>query len=172
MKIIAFDMGTATGVAIGDSGGAPLCHTERLGKPGEPHGARFAQALRMTSRLIKQHQPELVALEMPIVTGVKGSQNRAFLSMGLRGCIMGMCHARGIRFTEYPVQSIRKHFIGQGNMKRREAKRATLNRCKLLGWHAATEDEADAAAVWDDARMHFTRTFTPPPTGLFEERAT
>ena len=168
MKIMAFDLATVTGVAIGDSRALPLCHTERLGQVGAPHGARLSEALYMTSRLIKQHAPDVVAIEAPVIAGVKGGQERALLAIGLRSAVVMMAHMRGVRCVEYSVQSVRKHFIGVGRLKRAEAKRRTLERCQLLGWHVANDNEADAAAVWEFARLKLTRTFTPPPAGLFE----
>ena len=168
MKIMAFDLATVTGVAIGDSHSIPLCHTERLGQVGAPHGARLSEALYMTSRLIKQHQPDAIAIEAPVIAGVKGGQDRALLAIGLRSAVVMMAHMRGVRCVEYSVASIRKHFIGVGRLKRTEAKRRTMQRCKLLGWHVANDNEADAAAVWEFARLKLTNTFTPPPAGLFE----
>lgn len=170
MILIALDLSTRTGIAIGETSGGPLCHTEVLGKPGESHGHRFSQALHMTKRLIEQHGPDVIAIEAPIVTGAKGGQERAQLALGLRACVMGICHIRGVRFVEYPVQTIRKHFIGQGNLKRTEAKAAVMKRCRQLGWHVDSTDEADAAAVWDLARAKLRYSATLPP-GLFDARA-
>lgn len=167
MILLAMDLATRTGLAIGDTSGGPLCHTETLGKPGEGHGHRFSQCLHMTRRLIEQHKPAVIAIEAPIVTGAKGGAERAQLAMGLRACVMGICHIRGVRFLEYPVQTIRKHFIGQGNLKRDEAKRAVMNRCRQLGWHVDNDNESDAAAVFDLARAKLRYSATLPP-GLFD----
>jgi len=169
MKILALDLATATGVAIGDAHGAPLCHTERLGQAGQPHGARFSEALHMTRRLIEQHKPDLVVIESPIVTGVKGGEQRAQLAMGLRACVLAVCHMRGVKTSEYAVQSIRKHFIGDPRAKRDRAKRLTIERCQRRGWHVSNDNEADACAVWDYARAKIG-VATPTPNGLFDTR--
>ena len=50
------------------------------------------------------------------------------------------------------MQSIRKHFIGRGDLKRDAAKARTMERCQRLGWQIANDNEADACAVWDFAR--------------------
>jgi Holliday junction resolvasome RuvABC endonuclease subunit len=170
MKILAFDLGTNTGVAIGDASERPLAHTERLGEAGQSHGARFAQALHMTRRLIEQHSPDLIAFEAPIAAGPKGAASRVQLSMGIRACIMAMAHLRSIETMEVPVQSIRKHFIGAGDLKREAAKQETIRRCRALGWHVVSDDQADACAVWDYARNSRTKISSPPPNGLFDAR--
>jgi len=168
MKIMAFDLATNTGIAIGDARDRPYCHSERLGQSGHLHGARFFQAFSMTARLIKQHSPDLIVIEQPIASGVTGAASRVQLAMGLRASVMAVAYGRGIKCEEYPVQSIRKHFIGNAKMKRTEAKAATIERCKLLGWHVANDNEADAAAVWDYTRAKHLQISTPPNRSLFE----
>lgn len=172
MKIIGLDLATATGVAIGDAHAKPLCHTERLGQQGKHHGQRFLQAQMMVARLIKQHQPDLIALESAIVSGVKGAETRAQMAFGLRACIMSVAFKSNIPVVEYPVQTIRKHFVGRGNLKRAEAKAATIARCTMLGWHVTNDNEADAAAVWEYARTVNKRVSTLPPNSLFEHAHT
>jgi len=165
MILLAFDLATDTGIAVGDSRGAPSCETERLGEAGDHHGARFAQALRMTRRLITRWQPVVVAIEAPLAAGQ--STHGGLMAKGLRGCILGVAHIHGLRVVEYDVATIRKHFIGHGRLPRAEAKRAVLTRCKQLGWRVRNDNEADACAVWDYARMIAAGRTTPPPGGLF-----
>lgn len=169
MRLLAFDLATSTGVAIGDARDAPLCHTERLGEAGRAHGARFSQAFHMASRLIKQHQPDLVAYEEPIASGVTGAQERVQLAMGLRACLLAVCHMRGVRAAGYHVSSVRKHFIGRGDFKRNDAKARTIARCRDFGWHVANDNEADACAVWEYARAMERLETTMPANGLFNE---
>lgn len=167
MKLVAFDLASTTGVAIGDTGDRPYCHTERMGTPGAPHGQRFTQMLRMTKRLIQQHAPDAVAIEMPIAGGVKGGQERVQLAMGYRAQVAVACHIAGIPFHEFTVQSIRKHFIGQGRLSGKQAKAEVMRRCKALGWHTENDNESDAAAVWEYARGQLTGV-TTLPKGLFD----
>lgn len=161
------DLGTNTGVAIGNASGSPVCHTERLGEPGDKHGPRFTQALRMTRRLIELHSPDYIVIETPIATGVVGSIDRVRLAMGLRACVFGIAHMNNVRVREYPVQTVRKHFLGKGNMKRGVAKAAAIATCKQLGWIVANDDEADACAVWDCARGQLRLAHALPANGLF-----
>lgn len=167
MKLIALDLASTTGVAIGDTGDRPYCHTERMGPPGSSHGQRFTQMLRMTKRLILQHEPDVIVVEQAIAGGVKGGQERVQLAMGYRAAVMITCFAQNLRVEEYAVSSIRKHFIGDGKMAGRKAKAAVMARCRHLGWHAENDNESDAAAAWDYARARLTGRSTLP-RGLFD----
>lgn len=168
MIILAFDLGTSTGVAVGSVQGGPVCQTERLGDPGDPHGARFLQTARMTQRLIREHRPTVIAIEEPIASGVVGSSDRPKMAMGLRAQVFAMAHLERVRTVEYAASTIRKHFLGQGNLRRNAAKVATVKRCGHLGWKVVNDDEADACAVWDLARCRLAHLATPVSGGLFD----
>ena len=157
MKILALDLASKTGVAIGNPNTIPLCFTEVLGETGEHHGARFAQAFRMMKRLITTHEPGLIVLEAPFKTN-KSQMHVENMLMGLRGCVMGAAHMFHVPFEQHEVSTIRLHFIQHGKLKRADAKRATIARCKQLGWKVANDDEADAAALWDYACARQSRS--------------
>ena len=55
---------------------------------------------------------------------------------------------RSIEVVSYPVATVRKHFIGHGNLKGEEAKRRTFDMCELFQWRPRNRDESDAGAVW------------------------
>lgn len=166
--ILAFDLATNTGVAVGRAGDKPALSTEVMGLSGEPHGTRFAQCMRMTKRLILQHSPDLIAVEEAIVSGAVGDANRAKMALGLRGAVFAIAHIHHIRCVEYPVQTIRKHFIGRGNLASEPAKVAVMSRCRLLGWRFSNDNESDAAAVWDLASARSRRSASLTPNGLFD----
>lgn len=168
MIILALDLATKTGVAVGEPGGRPLSFTEVLGDTGEHHGARFAQALRMMKRLIKQYEPAYIALEAPIGVHGGGSNRRPEMLMGLRGCVMGVAHMAHIPFEQFAVSTIRKEFLGTGKLKRVEAKRATIARCEALGWSVKNDDEADACALWNLACSHRSQAHSISSTPLFK----
>ena len=168
MFLIAFDLATNTGIALGDTSATPTALSEILGEAGTHHGARFAQALRMTTNLILEHKPDAIVIEEPIAGGVKGDENRLKVLMGLRACIYAAGHLRKVKVFEYPVQTVRKHFIGRGNLTSALAKAETIARCGRLGWKVTDHNQADAMAVWDYARSRLTRMSTLPPNGLFE----
>lgn len=167
MKIVALDLATNTGVAVGDAGGTPKAFHERLGEAGSSHAARFSQMLRFTDLLIQRHKPDLLAIEQPIAAGVMGGEERVQLAMGWRAIVFTVAYRRGVRCVEYPVSSIRAHFIG-GAVPKGAGKRLTLERCARLGWAAADDNEADALALWDFTRMKHGAPSTPPAFGLFD----
>ena len=153
MKIIAFDMGRAMGVAIGDVHGVPICHTEILGKPSDPQSARFCQLLRVVNTLIAEHEPNAVVIEKPIAGGVVGKAARVEQAFGYRGCIFAVAHMRGLKTAEYTVQSVRDYMIGNGKLKSAIAKPAIYAKCQSYGWSVTDFEQSDAAAVWHKARM-------------------
>lgn len=165
--IIALDLATKCGVCLGKPHSKPEFFTETLGVPGDHHGARFAQALRMMNRLIKEYNPTFIALEAPIGVHGGGSKKRPEVLMGLRGCVMGVAHMHHIKFDQFEVSTIRKHFIGHGRLKRVEAKAATIKQCQLLGWKVRNDDEADAGALWDYACSLQSRSHSIAGTPLF-----
>ena len=171
MKILALDLATATGVAVGDTSDRPWCHTERLSDAGASHGARFRACMLATKKLVRQHEPDVIALEQAVATVMQGSPTRLHVALGLRASVLAMADYFGLRVEEYAVSTVRKHFIGHGKMKGKDAKAAVIARCNKLGWIVENDNEADAAAVWDYARAVLDRKFTPTPNGLFDERA-
>lgn len=162
--IVAFDLATQTGVAIGRPSETPRLFTEKLGSP---QGKRFAQAMIMARRILREVQPDLVVVEAPIV-GAGGKQTNPESSMGIRACVLGMCYIENVPVKQLAVQTVRKHFVGHGGLKRADAKLATLRRCKQLGWAPKNDDEADAAALWDLACATEAQISTHPSGGLFD----
>ena len=172
MKIVALDIATRTGVAVGIPGSAPLCSSEDLGK-GLTEDERFSKVLALTDRLIRTHKPDLMAVEAAI-GGPKANQ----YLIGLVACVRGCAANRRVPVKSYHLGSIRKHFLGKDlvvrdfpGMDRRAAKAAiketVLKRCRLLGWDVPDHDAADAAALFDFACAmagHSTR----PSGELFE----
>lgn len=149
MQCLAFDLGTKMGWAAGDLRGSPDFGHEILGDAGSKHGARFTQALIVANRLIRRHEPELICLEAIIPAGSVGAQERSQMAMGLRAMIHVACFRTGCKAPEeYHVGTIRKHFIGKGNVGGQRAKSMTIEQCMDLGWDVTTDDEADACAVW------------------------
>lgn len=161
MNIVALDVATRCGVAVGRPQAAPRAWSEHLG---ETDDARFAQALRLTDRLIREHRPEVVVVEAAI-----GGEKASHLLIGLVACVRGACTARGVEVESANIGAARKHFIGQHITSastafrhlrsqsarkaaaRKAAKEAVMNRCRALGWPVRNDDEADAVALWDYA---------------------
>lgn len=166
MKILALDLASQTGIAFGRPGERPVLRTEKLGIT---HPQRFAQAMITTRKLCREFKPDLIVIEAPLAAGGGGTKANPELAMGIRGCVIGMAFIEGVSTAQYPVQTIRKHFLGHGGLKRAEAKRKTVARCRALGWNPQTEDEADAAALWDLTCQLRCKQSTAPMGGLFDQ---
>jgi len=169
VKILALDLATKSGFAVGNTGGKPFCFTKVLGEIGAPHGKRFCQCLQTMNRVIKEQQPDLIVLEAPFKTHKKTDTNVEFITMGLRAVAMAVGELHGVPFEQYAVRTIRKHFIGY-NPPREEAKAATVKRCGQLGYKVWNDDEADAAALWDYACSRLSRSHSLANTPLFGDK--
>ena len=165
MKVLALDLATTTGAAVGIPGAAPKLFTERFGDPDENHLVRFSRCLNWINLMIKEHQPTVIAIEEPIASGVVGKKDRIFLAAGYRGCVLGVAGMRKLRLEEYSVSQIRKHFIGTSTLKRKQAKETVLRECLSRGWKASNDNEGDAAALFDFVLAK--NGFQVEPNGLF-----
>lgn len=152
MNILALDLGTRTGIAVGEHTAAPMIRSELLADGAEPHGARFYRLGLTLDRVIKDNRPDLMMIERPIVSGPAGKAARAEVAIGLRAIAMMVAHKHHIRFDDVAVSTVRKHFLGHGRVARQDAKKRTIDRCRItLGWIVENDDEADACAIWDYA---------------------
>lgn len=140
--ILAFDLATVTGVAIGRPCEAPTAWSFKL--TGD-HAARFGELLRVANRLIKERRPEHVVIEAAYVGP---DPNVAKLLYGLRGVVYSVANLHGLPVGERKASVVRKHFLGESGGKRANAKAMVMERCRLLGWPVRSDDEADAIALW------------------------
>lgn len=112
----------------------------------------WRNALIWTVDRLKVSKPCRVVIEAPIEpTGSRERTNANAVVMlwGLYATISSVVAAKNIPFRAVAVSTVRKHFIGKGNLPGDEAKRHVRRRCEQLGWDAKNYDESDAAAVWD-----------------------
>ncbi|MFY0682841.1 MAG: hypothetical protein JXR13_19920 [Thalassovita sp.] len=170
MKVLALDIATQTGVAVGNSGDAPKAWSVDLGK-GHSEDVRFSEVLKLTHGLIATHKPELIAIEAPI-----GGNNANAYLIGLAACVRGCAANRGVVCIHVLPASVRKHFLGKAKtsrdfpgLKQSKAKlaikREVLARCHLLKWDVPDLDAADAAATWDWACANHARQYQAAPLG-------
>ena len=159
--ILALDLATQTGVAVGDSAGKPTASTHKLG-PGD-HAARFLGGALMVKRLIAEHQPDAIAIEEPYLD-MKHPDAARFL-YGLRGAVLLSAKSQGYDVHEINIRAIRSHFIGRH--KKGLAKVSTIEQCRRLGWAVANDDEADACAVWETMRARLKLSALMPAGGMF-----
>lgn len=160
MIILALDLASVTGIAVGLPGGAPTAWSFDLGA-GRSEDHRFSQALVLTHKLIERHKPDLLAIEAPV-----GGPKTSHFLVGLVACVRGCAFNRKVRIESYNIAAIRKHFVGghvtsaaykhldpkrRKNEARKAGKNLVMNRCRQLGWQCDDDNAADAAALWDYA---------------------
>lgn len=173
MKILALDIATQTGIAVGSAGRDPQCWSVDLGK-GRSEDARFSEVLKLTHGLLVTHEPDLVVCEAFI-----GGKNASAYLIGLVACVRGCAFNRSIQCEMVFPATVRRHFIGKAltskdfpSLSTAKAKLAikqvVLDRCRLLGWSVPDYDAADAAATWDWAcAKYVTKHHAKPQGGLF-----
>lgn len=185
MKVLALDIATNTGVAVGDSGGTPKAWSVSLNEglalkiPGETpqekkfrmDNGRFSNALRLTHGLIETHKPDFVAIEAAV-----GGAKASFYLVMLVGCVRGCATNRGVKCETFNIGSVRKHFLGKAYTTRdfpelrpakakERIKGLVMDRCRLLGWEVEDDDSADACATWDYACATKVQSYQAPALG-------
>jgi len=155
--ILAIDLATTAGYARGKLGdAAPLCGSIAFGRTDRGMtNAVFADALRWITDIISDAPPDIVIIEQMLPPeAMQGRTSRAVRDRlaGLHGIVRAAAHKHGVgEISEASVGDVRAHFIGQRGLKRYDAKRAVISRCRQLGWDVANDNEADACALWSFA---------------------
>jgi len=172
--ILALDLASTAGWALGEPGAMPLHGTLRFASPGASHEAIFAGALKWMSDICTGHKPGLIVWEAPMVTTFNRgntTNNTTTVLYGLPAVIGAVAYLRGIYdIRKADTKDVRNHFIGS-NPKRAKAKPMVMRQCRAMGWEVSDDNEADALATW-----HYMCSLIEPklamrPTPLFARRA-
>lgn len=155
-KVSALDLATASAVAFGRMGEAPRTQAWPLREAGSSVGARAHMMLGLLLAHLKDFLPELVAIEEPMAPAIVAKMGMAATSArflpGLVVVAEAVCHSRGVETMLVGRQTVLKHFVGRARFSNKDdGKIACRVRCKQLGWVVNTDDEGDAAALWDYA---------------------
>jgi len=172
--ILALDLASTTGWAVGEPGGDPSHGSIRFASPGASHEAVFAAALKWMSDICASRTPTLVVWEAPMPTSFSrgnSNVNTTSLLFGLPAVIGAVAYLRQIfDLRKADTKDVRNHFIGM-NPKRAKAKPMVMRQCRAMGWQVEDDNEADALATW-----HYMCSLIEPklamrPTPLFARRA-
>lgn len=151
-RVLALDVATVTGFAVGNVGEKPQIGSIRFGAVNCSPVESWAAATTWISEFIEVDRPDLLLLEAPLAPSfARGTTNvnTARKLMGLSCLMETIPHMLGVnRIREARVQSIRKHFIGNGGLRSADAKRAVIQMCRHRGLEPRNDNEADAAALW------------------------
>lgn len=147
-KILTLDLATNIGVAVGDPSdrAEPRFWHHTLPSTGE-NVARFVRAFRewMTTTIQAELPIALVVFEAPVLMNGK---TLPITSRKLQ-CLAGYCedivvNDFGLECAEENNMSVKKDFTGRGNAKKDDM----VAEARRRGWKVATDDEADALAMW------------------------
>lgn len=167
--VVGFDPSTTRfGVACGsEADGAPKSFVWKL--PGADErvfdrtlGLAFENALE----LFKVTHTTDVVIEAPIILRDRSSHTMEAL-MQLTGALRAAAHRHGCTTLMVASSTVRRHFIGVGNLKSKDAKLAVQARCRLLGWAVEDDNAADAVATWSYAMALLCPRWSPRSTPLF-----
>jgi len=166
--IIALDLATNLGFAVGMPGARPTFGTKRIGSPGCSVG-EFGSAFDLwLSDMITVHAPTVLCFEAPVLTLGHTSIDTARKLMGM------VYHAEVIayrleirRVFEESTSTVTKFFVGRGGgfKSRAEKKGATIAACKARGWNVGDDNQADACALFAFAEHQLFRNSRPANAG-------
>lgn len=180
MLILALDIATRTGWALGPAGEAPRSGAIRIRKPSEEMGAAGFNLASFVRDMFRLERPDLVIYEQPLDPRVKfetgREQNGAALILPwiCMGALSTICGFYEVRCEPANRQTTLKYFTGKARWgSRAAAKDAVLQRAHLLGRlpsDSRDEDRADAIALHDYASATYARA-RPRELVMFGERA-
>jgi hypothetical protein len=167
--VLALDLATTSGWALGIPGGDPRCGSVRFGRSGDSEDDVFEAALRWALKFfaveLNSEDEPLVVLERLLPPQARpGTTSRAVRDRlaGLHGIIRAAARHNGIRdIRTATVNDVRNHFIQMSGAKRAAAKLQVRHQCELLGWRVNDDNAADAAALWS-----YQCALLNPMTGL------
>ena len=153
--ILALDLARKYGWAEGEPGSVPRFGSAAFAPSGAPQEETFAGAIREIGGRIAAFPPRVLVYEEPELFRLRdGKATKATIEVlfGLPAVVQGIARRFGVPIIrKAPTFDVRKHFIGQGRMKRAEAKIAVVAECRARGWDVRNDDEGDACALWDYA---------------------
>lgn len=161
-KILALDLGVVTGFCLGAPGERPVSGSKILRAPHEDSDVGLACLLNWLNQWWLKEKPVLVVKEAKLSYAGFARSNSSALVMDsqteLHGVVKGLSKMFSIRWVDVSRSTVMKHFVGRGDLNRKEGKLAALERCRLLGYiekFSKEEDRADSCALWDYAVHEF-----------------
>jgi crossover junction endodeoxyribonuclease RuvC len=151
MIILALDLASVTGWALGAPGEIPRSGSIRFARSGHSMAAHFRGCRTWLTDFVTISKPDIVVFEGPLAPSyVAGNTNTDVVRalMGLIAIVEEALYDTRIQVREATVSNVRAFFLGTNRIKRDEAKVATKRRCRELGWPVTDDNSADALALW------------------------
>jgi len=149
VKILALDLATQLGWAVGTPADGPEWGTHRLPKTGEDIGKFLAVYDKWLIRMLDWYAPDLVVVEKPI--NMTNARSTIWVRLKLNGLVSHTefrCHTSGFECAWADNWDWKRHFVGYTFGKKTKPY-PVFQACKYRGWKAVTTDEADALGIWD-----------------------
>jgi Holliday junction resolvasome RuvABC endonuclease subunit len=172
-RILALDLASRTGCAIGNVGEKPMFSTIQFAREDDDHEDVFKRALQWIIEFMQVDKPDAVFVEAPLNfagAGVTTNANTIIRLNGLWAVIAAAVKVRGIKYRLAKIHEIRKNFFGVGNLKGPEAKKRAMAMSLELGWSPKNLDEADSAALWFYAACREAPNLAPIITPAMHKR--
>ena len=173
MIVLAFDIAKQTGWCCGTVGRkVPDFGSIRFAKQGASHGAIASAANTWFSDMLARRKPDRIIYEEPLhFRGFASGKGNAELAYGLAFILQRVAFDTDFfDVRNAQTRDVRNFFLGS-NPRRAVAKKATIHRCKLLGWNVPDDDAADACALWMYACSFVDPKIAMRPTPLFSGHA-
>lgn len=151
--IMALDLATVTGYAIGRAGAAPRSGSVRLRAADQERGvAPFNLGCFLRDRFVLD-KPDLLAVEDMLDPTAHRSGSSIVDQVMLHGVVEFMARANRIALRKVHRSTLLKHFTGSGKPRPRAVgKRDVIQAAQAFGLvppGCHDEDRCDAVAVWD-----------------------
>lgn len=121
--------------------------------------------------LIRITKATHVVVESPIMVSTGSNAHSIASLMQLYGAIRATVHQTDARFLPVHSATVRKFFIGRGNLKSAEAEQQIEGRCVELGWECEDHNARDAAATWAWGMSQIHPEWSNRLTPLFRDAA-
>lgn len=142
--LLALDLGSAVGWAVGPPGTVPRVGTALLPAYGQDEGAYFASYADWLADMITLFAPDEIAAEQTLANVENRGQHATESLLGLRALTSLVAYRRETRLTWHAVSTVRKAVCGNGHAKKDAVNVAIIRR----GVKPDSHNAADAAAVW------------------------
>ena len=145
MKLLALDLSSHTGFAVGEHDAIPRFGTWHLAKTGEDVGRFIGNYDDQLNAAIDLEHPDRLVFEAPLMLG-GGDTNLTTTRklMGLASHTEFVCHVRGIVCREANVSTVKKFWAGTGRAKKPDM----IAAARRWGHDVKDDNQADALGVW------------------------
>ena len=153
LLITGMDIATSCGVADGCPDSKPRVWTWRLSDYGKARTDKLSALMRYCERYFADNRVDALfyerGLSLAAAMDIGMSDDTMALLRGAIGVVEACAARAGVpRIEGVGVQEARRHLLGSGRIPRGQGKAMVRERCRVLGWRTANDDESDAAAIW------------------------